>query len=182
MRKKKRVPVIGEENECKYAKVEALNVGIDKHGQTLIGCRCKCGNYFTTTISKWNKLTGLSCGCMLRQNRKGSKSIPLGRLGHLTIIESGIVKPTGKHVAKCICDCNPNKIIEIAECDLRKTTRSCGCHGRVANGSVFGRLTVLDNSLTSEDGHSLALVRCSCPSHKEFVVEQHSLKKGSVNR
>ena len=180
MRKARHIPQLGEENECKFAKVVNTNVGVDKYGQTLIGCRCKCGNYFTATIARWNRSKGLSCGCMLRQWHRGSKPIPLGRLGHLTVIESGIVKPTGKHVARCICDCNPNKVIEIAECDLRKNTRSCGCYGRVANGAVFGRLTVLNNSLTSPEGHSLALVRCSCPAHKEFVVEQHYLKRGNV--
>lgn len=63
MRKARHIPQLGEENECKFAKVVNTNVGVDKYGQTLIGCQCKCGNYFTATIARWNRSKGLSCGC-----------------------------------------------------------------------------------------------------------------------
>ena len=91
MRKSKKPPHIGDTNEYKYATVIGLDAGKDKWGNTLIKCRCKCGKEFTIKMSKWNRQKGSSCGCMLGQKRGGRKPIPLGRLGHLTIIESGLV-------------------------------------------------------------------------------------------
>lgn len=169
----------GDTNEFGYATIEEVTNRKDKNGCTILVCRCCCGNKFETTIPRWNNSRTMSCGCKSKVRHIETKPFQKGRQGHLTILESGIVKPSGKRVARCICDCDPTREIEIAECDLRKGAKSCGCRGRVANGQVFGRLTVLDNSLI-EGTKKMALVRCSCDRHTEFVASQECLKKGNV--
>lgn len=101
------------------------------------------------------------------------------RFGHLLVVKTGLERPTGERYALCKCSCDHNKLFEIPQYLLRKGIKSCGCGGRVAVGDVFGRLTVVDNTL-SIGNRAACKVRCSCGKSEDFIVKQSYLKKGAT--
>lgn len=156
------------------------NVRQREDGGHVIRCQCDCAEHNTIdmTIAEWNQHKYKSCGCRKFEERI-AKDVPCGRYGHLVVVKTGLAKPSGMRYALCTCDCDPQKVFEIEQWRIRKGAKSCGCGGRVANGTVFGRLTVIDNSL-SRNGRAYAECECSCKDHMRIVVEQACLKKGKV--
>lgn len=155
------------------------NVRQREDGCHIIRCRCDCPehNEIEMTVSDWNQHRHRSCGCCDHE-MWAAKDVPVGRYGHLEVIETGLSEPTGKRYALCRCDCNPNRIFKMGQIELRKGAKSCGCRGRVANGDRFGRLVVIDNSLSNEKNEAMAKCRCDCG--KIVEVSQHALKKGTT--
>lgn len=159
--------------------VIATNVRQNEMGGHVIRCRCDCPehNEIEMTVGEWNQHKHRSCGCRDHE-MWAEKDVPVGRYGHLEVIETGLSEPTGKRYALCKCDCNPNRIFKIGQIELRKGAKSCGCRGRVANGDRFGRLVVIDNSLSKEKNEAMAKCRCDCGEIVE--VSQHALKSGGT--
>lgn len=162
--------------------VTDANYGTNERGRRLIRCRCDCGGEIVLTARAWSQGGRLDCGCTSHRNRRHNHVASVGDVfGHLTVLSTSREMHGTSQVdmAHCRCSCGKEVDVTVSNLGLGKV-RSCGCYGRVANGDVFGRLTVIDNSLTSEKGISLARCRCSCDAHNEIVVPQTSLKRGNT--
>lgn len=111
--------------------------------------------------------------------------------GRLTVLEEvkSIKDPT-HHYYKCICSCGNETIVRDRLLCTGETT-SCGCfhkevmeqvcrnrteQSEIPNGSVFGKITVLEN-LGRIDGKDI-FYSCQCECGRVFQVRQYTLKAG----
>ncbi|MCQ2300354.1 MAG: hypothetical protein MJZ81_09555 [Bacteroidales bacterium] len=169
----------------RYGHLEVVdpNVGTNERGKRLVKCKChNCGGEIVLSAVSLAQKRRTDCGCLKKlMPRKKYDVFPGDVFGNLVVVST----TTERHgtslarLAKCRCSCG--KEFESTFFDLVNGLRkSCGCAGRVSNGDVFGRLTVIDNSLTSPSGMAMAKCVCSCENHTVVDVLQSSLKKGNT--
>jgi hypothetical protein len=104
----------------------------NKQGKMLRAWNCVCDCGKKRVVRQENLTTGRSksCGCSRCRTKKSHDVKDIDsyvgeKYGRLTIV--GISRGKGKN-AKCVCDCNPNRIVEKRLSNIISGhTRSCGC-------------------------------------------------------
>jgi len=101
------------------------------------------------------------------------------KFGRLTVIEQITKAP--RYYQKCLCDCGAITTVAKGKL-LGGLTVSCGCKRKerkvIAEGAVFGRLTV--TSFIKMDNKKGALYQCICSCGKSKIVPYVYLRSGST--
>lgn len=98
------------------------------------------------------------------------------RFGRLTIVEY-IPADKGDTCYKCVCDCSPDKIIEVKWTDLtQKRRQSCGCFKKEQGffraldltGQIFGDFRAIEKTDMRKSGKVVWLAECCHCGHKDY--------------
>ena len=145
-------------------------------------CQCDCGN--TKIVYGHNLKTGntKSCGCLSRKTASNGNSVdmPIGsKYGKLTVLSRAPVRPGGRAMWTCRCDCG--NIVEVAGVQLRNgKIHSCGCekYNRLIDetGNRYGNLMVIEYAGSIDGGG--ALWKCKCDCGNIIQVRGQSLRSG----
>ena len=110
--------------EYGYLTVEK-QVGINKHGERIWLCHCKCGGKSEVKTSNLRKGKTRSCGCLRHAPRHNDL---VGKIyTRLTVLEyAGKVGNTRSSQYKCRCECGKIRIV-LSKSLISGITKSCGC-------------------------------------------------------
>jgi hypothetical protein len=142
-------------------------------GRRAMLCRCGCGTTRSVSTSSLFNGTTNSCGC----GNMGAVIPPGTVFGRLTVIEETRL-PDGRRAMICRCECGKTKTVAVSALSSGDT-KSCGCGNRrvvVPPGTVFGRLTVIEEAPLQKDWRRAMLCVCECGS--QVVVQLTSLSQG----
>lgn len=122
----------------KFGKVTVLEFS-HRNTKTYWNCVCDCGKKFIARgdyLKSSNTLA--NCGCSSRLDLTGKK------FGKLTAISYAGANKYGQSVWRCVCECNPNTVLEKTIIATRLNngyTQSCGCgHGFEEGTASFNSL------------------------------------------
>lgn len=147
-------------------------VGKDKHGRTLWGCLCDCGNYRELTSPCFKNM--VSCGCFKKVNLVGQRFKKL-------LVLSETKNKQGAKAWLCECDCGLTHVATTSSLN-NGLVQSCGCLKEVnkridLTGHVFERLSVIRKlDEVSKNNCNMYLCQCEC-GHLVHVVD-HDLLNG----
>ncbi len=175
--------VIGE----KFGRLTVVSPSHVKDQITYVNCKCDCGKevvrnlYYIRSLRRFIPTCSVSCPLIEKQPhelRKKRVEDYIGReFSALTILSFSHVQ-SGKTFVKCKCKCGRETTKDFYSVQVG-TTATCGIcslaerrYTKLA-GKVYGDLTVLSYSHTTEWNRNYLNVRCSCGN--EFKCDQSKL-------
>lgn len=150
--------------------------GRDKHGRTLWGCRCDCGNEIDVALQDL-RVFKRSCGCM--RGLTSLLDLSGKRYGKLVAVRRNGCDKHGHTLWCCRCDCGNES--DVLTASLRRgATKSCGRCSKFLDltGGRFGDLVVLERLGVRGNDQSRWLCRCDCG--KEINARYDGLKYGKT--
>ena len=166
----------------RFGKLEVLaSAGVCGHTKlTLYKCKCDCGT-LKDIIGVYLGRKVNDCGCVPGKHRKINIGDRFGKLEVLELIGARTYGSKDLRMYKCKCDCGTLK--DIPGVYLGKVVSDCGCLRRtnekkIALGTVFGRLEVMNKIEEKIGGEYYYLCMCNCGESKK--IRGSDLRKGRV--
>lgn len=148
-------------------------------GNTMMLCRCDCGNMVEVSTGQLSSGNNRSCGCL---RKKPPDDLSNRRYGHLTVIRQA---ENNSRKWLCQCDCGNMKIVTHAAL-IKGGIKSCGCitgnknrieQKKIKIGERYNHLTVLE---FIEVRNKEAIFRCQCDCGNFVEVSSGKLLSGDI--